>query len=68
MYKQLKEKIEAGADANQIFNILDVDCSGKLDFEEFEEVLKYYDWRMSKERQLEIFSRFDEDGSLNLSF
>ena len=35
MYLQLKEKIEAGADANQIFNILDVDCSGALDFEEF---------------------------------
>lgn len=46
--------------------MLDVDGSGELDFEEFSEVLKYYDMRMSQERQLQIFSRFDVDGSAKL--
>ena len=66
MYEQLKEKIEQGADQEQIFNMLDVDGSGELDFEEFSEVLKYYDMQMSDERQLQIFSRFDENGSAKL--
>jgi len=30
--------------------MLDVDGSGELDFEEFSEVLKYYDMQMSDER------------------
>ena len=66
LFEQLKEKIDQGADQEQIFNMLDVDGSGELDFEEFSEVLKYYDMQMSDERQLQIFSRFDVDGSAKL--
>jgi hypothetical protein len=47
IFEQLKEKIDQGADAEQIFNMLDADGSGELDFEEFSEVLKYYDMQMS---------------------
>jgi hypothetical protein len=47
IFEQLKEKIDQGADAEQIFNMLDTDGSGELDFEEFTEVLKYYDMKMS---------------------
>lgn len=66
-YQQLKERIAAGADVEQIFNLLDKDGSGELDFEEFQEALKFYDMSMSQERQLQIFSKFDTDGSPQLS-
>ena len=66
-YAQLKERIAQGEHIESIFNMLDEDASGELDFDEFQEALKYYGLRMTKERQLEIFSQFDADGNTRLS-
>ena len=46
----MKERIEQGAGAEQIFHMLDEDGSGELDFEEFKEVMKYFDLTLSEER------------------
>lgn len=46
----LKEKIDQGGGAESIFHMLDADGSGELDFEEFKEVMKYFDLSFSEER------------------
>ena len=63
MLHNVKERIDSGAGAEQIFHMLDEDCSGELDFEEFKEVMKYYNLTFSEERLKQIFSKFDADGS-----
>jgi uncharacterized membrane protein (DUF485 family) len=65
--QKLKEKIDMGADAEQIFHMLDVDGSGLLDYEEFTEVMKFFDLRFTQERLLELFARFDDDGSCEMN-
>ena len=46
--------------------MLDADGSGELDFEEFKEVMKYFDLSFSEERLRQIFSKFDADGSASM--
>lgn len=65
--QKLKEKIDMGADAEQIFHMLDMDGSGLLDYEEFAEVMKFFDLRFTQERLLELFAKFDEDGSCQMN-
>lgn len=65
--QKLKEKIDMGADAEQIFHMLDVDGSGLLDYEEFTEVMKFFNLRFTQERLLELFARFDDDGSCEMN-
>jgi Ca2+-binding EF-hand superfamily protein len=43
---------------------LDSDCSGSLDYEE---VMKYYDVKFSEHRMIEIFSKYDIDGSCEMN-
>ena len=66
-YIQLRERIAQGADVVSIYNMLDADGTGKLDFDEFSEALKYYGLHMTMERKIEIFSKFDIDNSTDLS-
>jgi Ca2+-binding EF-hand superfamily protein len=66
-YEQLRERLEQGADVEHIFAMLDSDGSNNLDFDEFKQVMKFYNLRISKERMLQIFSKYDEDGSLKLN-
>lgn len=47
--------------------MLDVDGSGSLDFEEFAEVMKFFDLKFSNERLLQIFAKFDIDGSASMN-
>lgn len=63
----LKEKIDEGGDVEHIFHLLDTDCSGSLDYEEFIEVLKFYDVRFTEHRMIEIFSKYDVDGSCEMN-
>jgi len=49
----------AGSHSEEMFNMLDRDRSGSLDFDEFNELMKFYNLNLSKNRQLEIFTRFD---------
>ena len=46
--------------------MLDADESGLLDFDEFKEVMKYFDLSFSEERLRQIFSKFDADGSAQM--
>ena len=63
MFEALKEKIKKGADVEQIFDMLDADGSGAMDFEEFQEALKFYDIKLTVERQRQIFSQYDANGN-----
>lgn len=45
-----KERIEQGAGMQSLFYMLDTDGSGELDFDEFKEVMKYFDLHFSEER------------------
>lgn len=65
--EKLKEKIDAGGDADQIFHMLDKDHSGQLEFEEFAQVMKFFDLEFTSQRLLEIFSKFDADGSATMN-
>jgi hypothetical protein len=56
VYHQLRERIingQNGAEAEQIYNMLDADGSGFIEIEEFSEVMKYYDLDLSLERQFQ---------------
>ena len=64
-FAQLKEKIPQGADAEAVFDMLDVSGTGTLTFEEFQEAFKIYNLRFSEERQLEMFTRYDTNGDPN---
>ncbi|CAG9334001.1 unnamed protein product [Blepharisma stoltei] len=61
--EKLKEKMDSGGDTDQIFHMLDKDHSGELDFEEFAQIMKFFDLEFTMQRLLEIFSKFDADGS-----
>lgn len=66
-YLNLKEKLDAGGDIDNIFHVLDKDGSGLLEFEEFIQVMKYFDLEMTHQRLLQIFSKFDADGSASMN-
>lgn len=46
-----------------LFYTLDADGNGLLEFDEFKEIMKYFDLNLSEERTIQIFSKFDDDGS-----
>ena len=47
--------------------MLDANGNGSIDFEEYQEALKFYGMKLTEERQRQIFSKYDENDNGSLS-
>jgi len=52
----------------KVFAMFDSDKSGKIDFNEFNEMLRYLNINISQEKAIQIFTMCDSDGSKELSY